>query len=72
MTTDKSNIDVYADTAFTSGWNTEQEKNPDSVKSCADLIVEIMGCPVIWCSKVQPCITTSTIMSECTALSTSL
>ena len=31
-----------------------------------------MGCPVIWCSKLQPCIATSTMESEYTALSMSL
>ena len=31
-----------------------------------------MGCPVIWCSNLQPCIATSTMESEYTALSMSL
>ena len=31
-----------------------------------------MECPVIWCSKLQPCIATSTMESEYTALSMSL
>ena len=31
-----------------------------------------MGCPVIWCSKLQPYIATSTMESEYTALSMSL
>jgi hypothetical protein len=65
-------IDVYVDAAFASGWGTELETNPDSVKSRTGYIVEVMGCSVIWCSKLQPCIATSTMESEYTALSMSL
>jgi hypothetical protein len=65
-------IDVYVDAAFASGWGTELGTNPDSVKSRTGYIVEVMGCSVIWCSKLQPCIATSTMESEYTALSMSL
>ena len=70
--TDKFKIDIYVDAAFASGWGTEQGTNPDSVKSRTGFIVEVMGCPVIWCSKLQSCIATSTMESEYTALSMSL
>ena len=70
--TDKIKIDIYFDTAFASGWGTEQGTNPDSVKSHTGFIVEFIGCLVIWCSKLQSCIATSTIKSEYTALSMSL
>ena len=70
--TDKFKIDIYVDAAFASGWGTEQGTNPDSVKYCTGFIVKVMGCPVIWCSKLQPCIATSTMESEYTALSMSL
>jgi hypothetical protein len=65
-------IDVYVDAAFASGWGTELGSNPDSVKSRTGYIVEVMGCSVIWCSKLQPCIATSTMESEYTALSMAL
>jgi hypothetical protein len=65
-------IDVYVDAAFASGWGTELGTNPDSVKSRTGYIVEVMGCPVLWCSKLQPCIATSTMESEYTALSMAL
>jgi hypothetical protein len=65
-------IDVYVDAAFASGWGTEQGTNPDSVKSRTGYIIEVMGCAVVWCSKLQPCIATSTMESEYTALSMSL
>jgi hypothetical protein len=65
-------IDVYVDAAFASGWGTEQGTNPDSVKSRTGFIIEVMGCSVVWCSKLQPCIATSTMESEYTALSMAL
>jgi len=71
-TTNKLKIDTVVDAAFASEWGTEQGTNPDSVKSCTGFIVEVMGCPVIWCSKLQPFIATSTMEFECTALSMSL
>ena len=49
-----------------------QGTNLDSDKSCTGFIVEVIGCSVIWCFKLQPCITTSTTESEYTALSMSL
>lgn len=66
------NIDVYVDSDFASGWGTEEGTNPDSVKSRTGYIVEIMGCPIIWCSKLQTCIATSTMEAEYTALSMAL
>jgi hypothetical protein len=65
-------IDVYVDAAFASGWGTEQGTNPDLVKSRTGFIIEVMGCSVVWCSKLQPCIATSTMESEYTALSMAL
>jgi hypothetical protein len=65
-------MDVYVDAAFASGWGTELGSNPDSVKSRTGYIIEVMGCSVIWCSKLQPCIATSTMESEYTALSMAL
>ena len=60
-TTDKFIIDIHADTAYASRNDIEYENNSDFVKLCLDLIVEVMSCPVIWCSKLQPC-TTCTIL----------
>jgi hypothetical protein len=64
--------DVYVDAAFASGWGTELGTNPDSVKSRTGYIIEVMGCSILWCSKFQPCIATSTMESEYTALSMAL
>jgi hypothetical protein len=68
----KYKIDIYVDAAFASGWGTELGTNPDSVKSRTEYIIEVMGCGVLWCSKLQPCIATSTMESEYTALSMAL
>lgn len=45
-------IDIYVDAGFASGWSIKQGTNPDSVKSRTSYIVEVMVCPIIWCSKL--------------------
>jgi hypothetical protein len=66
------NIDVYVDAAFACGWGSECGTNPESVKSRTGYIIEIAGCPVLWVSKLQSTIATSTMESEYTALSMAL
>jgi hypothetical protein len=66
------NIDVYVDAAFACGWGSEQGTNPESVKSRTGYIIEVAGCPVLWVSKLQSTIATSTMESEYTALSMAL
>ena len=61
--------DVYVDTALACGWGTELGTNPDSVKSRTGYIIEIANCPVIWVSKLQSTVATSTMESEYTAMS---
>jgi hypothetical protein len=68
----KLNIDVYVDAAFACGWGTENGTNPESVKSRTGYIIEIADCPVLWVSKLQSTIATSTMESEYTALSMAL
>ena len=70
--TKQFDIDVYVDADFASGWKTEQGTNPDSVKSRTGFLIEVMGCPVIWHSKLQESIATSTMEAEYTALSMAL
>jgi hypothetical protein len=64
--------DVYVDAAFACGWGTEVGSNPESVKSRTGYIIEIANCPVLWVSKLQTTIATSTMESEYTALSIAL
>jgi hypothetical protein len=66
------NIDVYVDAAFACGWGSECGTNPESVKSQTGYIIEVAGCPVLWVSKLQSTIATSTMESEYTALSMAL
>ena len=66
------NIDLYVDAAFACGWGSELGTNPDSVKSRTGYIIEIANCPVMWVSKLQTSIATSTMESEYTALSMAL
>lgn len=62
-------VDVYVDAAFACGWGRELSTNPDSVKSRTGYIIEVANCPVLWTSKLQSTIATSTMESEYTALS---
>jgi hypothetical protein len=64
--------DVYVDAAFACGWGSEIGSNPESVKSRTGYIIEIANCPVLWVSKLQSTIATSTMESEYTALSMAL
>ena len=66
------NIDLYVDAAFACGWGSEEGTNPDSVKSRTGYIIEIANCPVMWVSKLQTSIATSTMESEYTALTMAL
>jgi hypothetical protein len=66
------NIDVYVDAAFTCSWGSKCGTNPESVKSRTGYIIEVAGYPVLWVSKLQSTIATSTMESEYTALSMAL
>ena len=56
-TTDKFKSDFHIDSASASRYDIKQEDNYDYAKLRTDLIVEMMGHPVILYSKLQPCIT---------------
>ena len=64
--------DVYVDADFAGGWGYEDPNDPTSVKSRTGFIIEVMGCPVQWMSKLQTNIATSTMEAEYTALSIAL
>jgi hypothetical protein len=55
------NIDVYGDAAFACGLGSECGTNPESAKSRTGYIIEVAGCPVLWVSKLQSTIATSTL-----------
>lgn len=64
--------DIYVDADFAGGWGYEDPTDPACVKSRTGFIIEIMGCPIQWMSKLQPNIATSTMEAEYTALSIAL
>ncbi len=64
--------DIYVDADFAGGWGHEDPDDPVCVKSRTGFIIETMGCPVQWSSKLQSTIATSTMEAEYTALSMAL
>jgi len=62
-------IDVYVDADFAGGWGFEDPLDPSCVRSRTGFIVEVMGCPILWSSKLQVDIATSTMEAEYSALS---
>ena len=64
--------DIYVDADFAGGWGYEDPSDPACVKSRTGFVIEIMGCPIQWLSKLQTNIATSTMEAEYTALSIAL
>ena len=62
-------IEVHVDADFAGLWAQEDPMDPICVKSRTGFVISIAGCPVVWSSKLQQDIATSTMMSEYTALS---
>jgi hypothetical protein len=62
-------IEAYVDADFAGMWGVESPHDPASVKSRTGLVIFISGCPVIWTSKLQTDIATSTMEAEYNALS---
>jgi hypothetical protein len=65
-------VDVYVDADFAGGWGYEDPDDPACVRSRTGYIIEVMGCPVMWVSKLQTDIATSTMEAEYSALSMAL
>jgi Reverse transcriptase (RNA-dependent DNA polymerase) len=70
--TDTFYTDVYVDADFAGAWGYEHPSDPACVKSRTGFIIETMGCPIQWLSKLQPNIATSTMEAEYIALSVAL
>jgi E3 ubiquitin-protein ligase DOA10 len=64
--------DVYVDSDFADGWGYEEPNDPVCVKGWTGFLIELMGCPIQWISKLQTNIPTSTMEAECTSLSVAL
>ena len=70
--TNKFTTDIYVDADFAGGWGFEDPNDPACVRSRTGYIIEVMGCPVAWKSKLQTDIATSTMEAEYSALSMAL
>jgi hypothetical protein len=65
-------VDCFVDADFAGLWPHEDKTDPSYVKSRTGYVICISGCPVIWGSRMQPDIATSTMEAEYTALSSSM
>jgi hypothetical protein len=63
------NLDCYVDADFAGLWPHEDKVDPSCVKSRTGFAICVANCPVIWSSKLQGDIATSTMEAEYTALS---
>ncbi len=70
--TDTFYTDVFVDADFAGAWGYENPSDPTCVKSRTGFLIEVMGCPIQWMSKLQTNIATSTMEAEYTALSIAL
>ena len=71
-TYDNLNVDCYVDADFAGLWPHEDKMDPSCVKSRTGFAICIANCPVIWQSKLQSDIATSTMEAEYTALSVAM
>jgi hypothetical protein len=60
------------DADFAGGSGYEDPNDPVCVKCRTGFLIEVMGCPIQWMSKLQTNIPTSTMEAEYTALSIAL
>lgn len=66
------NLSMYADADFAGLWNAESPHDPVSVKSRTGYIIYLSNVPVLWSSKLQTEIATSTMHAEYIALSSGM
>jgi hypothetical protein len=65
-------IDCYVDADFAGLWGYEDKQDPSCVKSRTGYVIFIADCPVLWVSRLQTDIATSTMEAEYSALSTAM
>ncbi|KAG7370589.1 reverse transcriptase RNA-dependent DNA polymerase [Nitzschia inconspicua] len=69
---DTLDIDCYVDADFAGLWPHEDKSDPSCVKSRTGFSICVANCPVIWSSKLQGDIATSTMEAEYSALSSAM
>jgi hypothetical protein len=62
-------IDCFVDADFAGLWPHEEKLDPSCVKSRTGFVICVANCPIIWSSKLQTDIATSTMEAEYNALS---
>jgi hypothetical protein len=66
-------IDMYVDADFAGMWQAAaEEQDPVRVKSRTGYVILLANCPLVWASKLQTEIATSTLEAEFIALSTGM
>ena len=66
-------LDMYVDADFAGMWHAlADEQDPVRVKSRTGYVILLANCPLVWCSKLQTEIATSTLEAEFIALSTGM
>jgi hypothetical protein len=65
-------IDCFVNADFAGLWPYEDKQDPTCVKSRTGFVICLADCPVIWSSKLQTEIATSTMEAEYSALSTAM
>ena len=70
--TSSYNVDCYVDADFAGLWGSEDPQDPISVKSRTGFVIQFMGCPLLWVSKLQTQVSLSTMEAEYIALSHSM
>jgi len=63
-------FNYYVDTDFASLWNAEDNQDPHCMKSRTRYVICVDGSPIVWSSKLQTLIASSTMESEYIAMST--
>ena len=66
------NLDMYCDADFAGLYKVEDTQDPRSAKSRSGFIIMLGGAPVVWSSKLQTEIATSTCEAEYIALSSGM
>lgn len=66
------NLEMFADADFAGLWNAEDHHDPVCVKSRSGYIIYLSDVPVLWSSKLQTEIATSTMHAEYIALSSGM
>ena len=69
-TGDLSEFECYVDADFAGNYTTENNEDPNSVKSRTGCVIKYAGCPITWFSRLQSEIALSTTEAEYIALST--